>query len=301
MKRVIIVYNPRSSRYELVKKEVLERVRRLEGFVVGKYEVKPSSVDENAEELAKILLDGDIVMTAGGDGTAAIGFNGAILSKKNVKFAALPYGNFNDLARSLDLKNIDDVLNGKIVNWYPLEVLVDGRHWRYVACYVTIGLFAESTKIFDQKKVRQHLRKSRIGRFIYSIFELAKWYFKNRKRQFIPEFSLNGEKMSDNVTDYLAVNSKTMARVMKGKKSFLNAKNFESGTAKLGNFWHLCWFMIRSIFKHVPTMTENYDVLKFKNGANIEIQAEGEYKYFEGVKTVEIRKYDQPICAILKA
>ena len=25
------------------------------------------------------------------------------------------------------------------------------------------------------------------------------------------------------------------------------------------------------------------------------------YKYFERVKTVEIRKYDQPICAILKA
>lgn len=301
MKRIIIVYNPRSSRYELVKKEVLEKIRGLKGFAIGKYEVKPSNVDENAKELAKILIDGDIVITAGGDGTAAIGFNGVILSRKDVKFAALPYGNFNDLARSLDLKNVDDVLNGKIINWYPLEVLVDGRHWRYVACYATIGLFAESTKIFDQKKVRQHLRKSKIGRFVYSIFELAKWYFKNRKRQFIPGFSLNGNKMPSNITDYLAVNSKTMARVMRGKKSFLNAKNFESGTARLGNFWCLCWFMVRSIFCHVPVTTKDCDVLRFENGANIEIQAEGEYKYFERVKTVEIRKYDQPICAILKA
>ena len=70
MKRIIIVYNPRSSRYELVKKEVLEKIRGLKGFAIGKYEVKPSNVDENAKELAKILIDGDIVITAGGDGTA---------------------------------------------------------------------------------------------------------------------------------------------------------------------------------------------------------------------------------------
>ena len=100
MRRIIIVYNPRSSKAMFVKDKVFGPLREIKGVMIGKYEIQPTDVDDNAKRLAEFLLDGDIVVTAGGDGTATIGLNGVILSEKIVRFMALPYGNFNDMART---------------------------------------------------------------------------------------------------------------------------------------------------------------------------------------------------------
>ena len=82
MKRLFIVYNPRSSRFLDVKKEVLDKTKNLKGYMVGKYEVEPTDVDENAKNLAKILKDGDLVLSAGGDATASISANGILRSRR---------------------------------------------------------------------------------------------------------------------------------------------------------------------------------------------------------------------------
>lgn len=56
---------------------------------------------ENAQEMAKGLKDGDIILVAGGDGTAHIAANAAALSgKKNLKIKFTGFGNFNDYAHS---------------------------------------------------------------------------------------------------------------------------------------------------------------------------------------------------------
>ena len=109
MKRLFIVYNPRSSRFLDVKKEVIDKTKSLKGYMVGKYEVEPTDVDENAKNLAKILKDGDLVLSAGGDATASISANGILRSNKDVTLAVLPYGNFNDLARTLGAKKFEDL------------------------------------------------------------------------------------------------------------------------------------------------------------------------------------------------
>ena len=84
-RRVFLVYNPRSSKANFVKEQVASPLRDIPGVMFGKYEVKPTDVDDNAEQLSKILMDGDIVIAAGGDGTATIGLNGVMLSKKAVQ------------------------------------------------------------------------------------------------------------------------------------------------------------------------------------------------------------------------
>lgn len=102
--KLIIICNPRSSHYVDVQREVLAPARRLKGWLVGKYELKPTDVDDNAKELAKLLDDGDLAVAVGGDGTAAVVVNGIMQSGKDVTFAALGYGNFNDVARMLGAK-----------------------------------------------------------------------------------------------------------------------------------------------------------------------------------------------------
>ncbi len=201
LKKLIVVYNPRSSKHAAVAREVLAPARKLSGWLVGKYEARAMGLHENADELAKILNDGDLVVAAGGDGTAAMTANAVMRSGKDVVLGVLGYGNFNDLARMLKAKRaveyggefvggVTEIAErysaGKVKEIYPLEVKVDGEHWRYAPCYLSLGLFAESTAVFDEPKVREKLKTGKKS-LIFSVWTLAKWYFRNRKREFLPE------------------------------------------------------------------------------------------------------------------
>ena len=305
-RRVILVYNPRSSKAGMVKEQVVKPLRKIPGTMFGKYEVKPTDVDDNAAELAKILIDGDVVVAAGGDGTATIALNGAMLSKKAVRLAAVPFGNFNDMARTLKKAS------GKEV--YPLETVIDGKHYRYAACYFTIGMFAESTEIFDAEKTRKKLQKGNKG-LLFSIRTLIKWYFKNKRKNFIPPFKYssttktydrNGvfqvrvktmdEDESKGISDYLAVNGLSVAKVMKGGKNFYGHKaDFLSTTGKLNRFLKLAPFMVKAILSRVPGDISTEDVLVFPDYGNVEIQAEGEYKRLEHVGKIIVRKSEKSI------
>ena len=121
--------------------------------------------------------------------------------------------------------------------------------------------------------------------------QLADWYFKKRHtKQFLPEFKLNEKRMSKNVSDYAAVNGRYMAKVMKGGEDYLDDKVFRSETGELTNFWNLFVLMTKSILVRTPGGETQGDILDFLEPATVEIQAEGEYKVFESVKKIEIRK-----------
>jgi len=290
MKRVLIVYNPRSSHYREVKEGILKDSKKLKGFLVGKYEVEKTNVDDNALKFAKIVQDGDLVIAAGGDATGAIAANGIMISGKDATLAALPCGNFNDLARTLRTRNLDDVFRAQDRELWPLDILVDGKHFRFATCYVTIGMTAEAVELFDDEKIRKNMQKGAKSSW-RSYVQLASWYFKNRhKKQFLPSFSLNGGEMMEGASDYAAVNGRYMAKVMKGGEDYFSREVFRSEIGKLTNFWNLFILMIRSIFVRTPGSETRGDVLKFKDLATVELQAEGEYKVFRDVKKIEIRK-----------
>ena len=324
MKRLIVVYNPRSSRFSDVQKNVLDRVHSLKGFTIGKYEIAPTNLEDNIAKLAQILRDDDLLLSAGGDATGVISANAIIKSKKDVTLAVLPFGNFNDLARTLGTKTFDDVFKedksfktgdtdwgtpkmfddsqnfgGKSVagpvckTLYPLEIIVDGKLFRYATCYVTIGMTAAAVELYDSHKMRAKL-KTNFGRKFSSYTNLASWYFKNRHQQvFLPEFKLNGKQMPIKTTDYAAVNGRSMARVMKGGEDFLDPTYFRSETDRLASFPRLFKLMSRSIFSRIPGTTTEGDKLEFISPATFTLQAEGESKTFEKVKKIEIKKGDK--------
>lgn len=301
MKRLILVYNPRSSRYADVKREVIARTRELKGYLVGKYEVAHTNLDDNIKKLAKILKDGDLVLSAGGDATGIIASSAILKSGKSATLAVLPYGNFNDLARTLGTKTFDDIFHGRekvrqdpprkcCRKLYPLEIYVDGKFFRYATCYVTIGMTAEAVSIYDSPKLRAKLKKE-FGRKISSYTDLAKWYFKNRRKHtFIPEFTLNGKPTHPKTSDYAAVNGRSMARVMKGGEDYRDPTKFHHETDRLTSFFRLAKLMLKSMFSRIPGTTTKGDVLEFKNPATVTLQSEGESHTFKGIKTIEIKK-----------
>lgn len=290
MQRLLIVYNPRSSRFAEVKQDVLARTRKLQGYIIGKYEVAPTNLDDNIKKLAKILRDGDLVISAGGDATGIIASNAIIKSKKDVTLAVLPYGNFNDLSRTLRTKQLEDIIkNQNIQKFYPLNILIDGRHWRYATCYVTIGMTAKAVSIYDQPKMRAKLKKS-FGRKISSYTDLSKWYFKHRRECILPEFKLNGKLQPKKTSDYAAVNGRSMARVMKGGEDYRDPKIFRSETDRLTSFYRLFKLMTKSIFSRIPGSQTKGDILEFVEPSTITLQAEGESETIKNVQKIEIKK-----------
>ena len=304
MKRLLIVYNPRSSRAADVKKEVLAPARELTGYMVGKYEIEKTDVDKNATKFAKLLKDGDMVLAAGGDATAIIAVNAILQSDKDVELAVLPYGNFNDLARTLGTKKFDDIFSAnkrQCKKLYPLEILVDEKFIRYATCYVTMGMTAEAVKLYDEAKMRKVLKKS-IGRYVGSYTHLMGWYFKNRRgKQFLPEFKLNGVLQHKKTSDYAAVNGKSMARVMRGGEDWQDARKFRSETDRLTNFWRLFKLMAKSIFVRIPGSETKGDVLEFVESGQVELQAEGESLVFKDMKKIEIRKAEKWVKVIVNS
>lgn len=295
MKRLFIVYNPRSSRFVDVEKEVLSKARELKGYVICKYEVEPTDVDKNAAKFAKLLKDGDLVLAAGGDATGIIASNGILKSGKDASLAVLPYGNFNDLARTLGTKTFEQVFSKNVTTkkLYPLEIYVDGKFFRYATCYVTIGMTAEVCEIFDEPKFRKKMQKGSKSSW-RSYIALVKWYFRNRyKKEFIPPFTVNGKPANKKASDYCALSGKSMCRVMKGGDDYLKPKVFRSMNRKLTGLPRLSILMMKSIFVRTPGEETTGDKIEFLKPATVELQAEGEYKVFENIKSIEIKKGDK--------
>ena len=345
------MYNPRSSHHAAVEAEVLASARKMQGFLVGKYEIKKTSVEVNAEMLAGMLGDGDLVVSAGGDGTATIAANAVMNSGKDVTFSALGYGNFNDMARMLKTRRpveyggeyiggvqeiVEKFLAGSEEKIYPLEILVNGEHWRYAPCYATVGLLAEASEIMDGDKIRKSLNTGKRGP-LYSLMMAVFWYLKNKGRRFLPssgatlsaedsseaegseatsaddssetegsevssanvEVRLNGATLEDGVTDYLAVNGPTMSRLMKGGKWYLSREGFGSAVKRLGKFWKMVGFGLRSVIFGLRLSETSRDEIEFSVPSEVEIQAEGEYKRLTEVTRIEVRKAERGMKVVL--
>lgn len=281
--RVILVCNRKSTGYKRVEKEVVTPLREFilqqKGITFLRFDVESPTLEENAKRLANLIGDGDVVLVAGGDGTAGIGVNGIMQSGKDAKFYVIPYGNFNDIIQILRSNS------GKKV--YPIEALMDGKHFRYALAYFTIGMMAESTKIFDDEKVRRKLRKSKFN-LIFSLKTLLMWFFVNRKKDYI---TIDGQKYSD----ILVVNGKNVARLMKGGEYYLG-ETFLYTEQRLNNFFAMVFFMLQAMFSGIPGKKLKNKRIRFEEKQRIFIQSEGEYKdlvvqeisFLKSKKSIEI-------------
>ncbi|MBR3321397.1 MAG: hypothetical protein IKG04_05715 [Exiguobacterium sp.] len=293
MKRLLLVYNPNSSQYIHVKDEILSRATKVRGYMVGKFTIKKAPFRKNVAALADFLKDGDTVVAAGGDATAAVCVNAILESGKDVVLGVLPYGNFNDLARTLGTMRYEDIFplgSSKVRKLYPLDIKVDGKHWRYASCYVTMGMTAEAVELFDEPKFRKKMQRGHRSSW-RSYLALVKWFFRFRhSHQFIPPYHINGVASPRGVSDYWALSGRSMCRIMKGGDDFLRPTFFRSGSRNLTGFWSITFLMLQSIFARTPGEETSGDSIVFDEPATIKLQAEGEYETFHDVHELTVTK-----------
>lgn len=300
VKKLILVYNPRSSHHEAIEREVLASLRDLRGWMVGKYVVKAQGWQENIIDLTRIISDGDLVIVAGGDGTAAMAANAVLASGKDVTFSALGYGNFNDVAEMLGtagLRQSDGIREiirkfeqQEFKTIYPLEVKVNHAHWRYALCYLTAGMMAAATTVFETPKARRKLMTGKKG-VVFSIFLLAGWYFRNLGRRFLPLMRLNSQELPGKTSDYFAINSPRVAKVMRGGNWYENEWEFGSATGRLGGLFGLLRFMLRSMTKGMLLNLSDGDYVEFLDDkVKVVLQTEGESEAFDNLQKIEVKK-----------
>ncbi len=303
MKKLLVVYNPRSTHHAREKQEVLEKLRGLSGWMVGKYQIRPKSFGENVEQLTKFLTDGTLMIVAGGDGTAAMAMNAVMEAGKDVTVAVLGYGNFNDLAGMLGMQAggvpaiLEKYEQKDVKMLYPLEIRCDGEKWRYAMSYFTVGMLAQSTEVFERPTVREKLRTGRKGRN-YSLWQLAKWYVGHHWGAKLPAGKYNGKTWKTNTTDYLAVNGTVVAGIMKGGEWHGEKRKFSSSVQRLGNIWRLVKFMLTSMRRGIPGEETESDVLDFAQPSQVEVHAEGEFERLQEVQKIEVKKAERGIKVI---
>lgn len=296
MKKILLVYNPQASNAAVVEDEVLTQTRALRGYLVGKYKVQKTDFKANVAEIVPMIGDGDLVVAVGGDGTANLALNAMAQSGMNAVFAVLGYGNFNDMAGMLGMARLDEVVEryekGEVLKVHPLEVKVNGEVWRYALCYISAGLLAEATTLMENAKTRKKLT-TKSGRVTWLAWWWAvKWYLKNHRRRFLMQGKLNGWEFGSEMTDYLAVNGPTLARVIRGGNYWRDEKRFGSAIKGLGKFWKMVGFGLRSINrrKGLDLTVSEGDRVEFGEGAAIGLQVEGEYEKMDDVRTIEVKK-----------
>ena len=295
VKRLIIVYSPRSARFEEVQKKVIEKARKLPGWIICKFEVEEVPVQENATKLAKILRKDDLVLSAGGDGTASMCLNAILKSNTLATLSVMPFGNFNDYAETLGRMSLAKIIRkfeeGRWTSFYPMEIKVNERHYIYSGMYFTIGLMAEAERIFKKPKIRAKLTKAR-SRMSFSARKLFSWYLKNKRRKdFLPTYlKINNKNVVKNTTDYVAMNGKSMAGVVPGKGWFTRSDIFWSGTMRNRSFWRMLAKFIKATEGELPGKETSYDVLEFTKPCSIFVHAEGEGEELKNISKIEVKK-----------
>jgi diacylglycerol kinase family enzyme len=294
--RIVFISNPRSSNHRKVKQQILNALKKQVGELV-EYKIVHTFYEDNVERISKLLEDGDLVIAAGGDGTASIVGNGIIASgKRSVTLGVLGYGNFNDLATSLNGRHarVEQLLDAKKkVDFYPVGIALNGKHFRYSFMYADIGLVAGAVNEFEKAPERGRLQRGWANQFL-SFMALLPYYLKNKRRYQLPESSLGAKKL----TDFFVVNGDRMAKFKIGRGFTGSAEMFGVFSLNTSSLLKNVPFTWHSVRGHMQLKhTKNYEV-SFTQAVNIDFQSDGEYRELKSVKTICFTKPKTPVKVI---
>ena len=295
--RLVLAYNPRSSRQRQVKGKVFDRLAAA-GYSYQTMEVKQASLAENIALLAPQIEANDIVLCVAGDGSAHAVVNSVIASgKPGVSLGFLAFGNFNDLSHALDARHLQQdpvaLLNAAhLEKAYPLAVGADGQHLRYALLYATVGWTAKAAAHFDRSNVRDHSINGKTG-LVRSLIGLGIFYLKSRQSSLLPEFKIDDKLYHQ--TDILVANSSKIARLFATGHKFYLTDKFLLRTLDVRHLLPNIGFLFSGLFHRIKGQERDSLRVDFQQPSDIVVQCDGEVVELDGVKTLTFGKLSQPL------
>ena len=291
-RRLVIAYNPHSSRASRVHEHVFHRLDEA-GFSYEKVEVLQASLQENIDHILPEIRDKDIIISTAGDGSAHAVANAVIASGRDVSIGFLAYGNFNDLAHTFNTRfsRTDPVAfleSAYEQEMAPLDIYVNKKIVRHALLYSTFGWTAQAADEFNKSGARQSLQTGGAG-ILRSVFRLATFYSKTRRHSRLPEMMLDGEKRSG-LTDVLCVNGSHLARLFRTAHKYYNQKVFLVRTLDVTGLIKNVGFLTSSVLGHMRGQKRHAIEMVFNEPSAIPMQCDGEVSNLEDVKTILVSK-----------
>lgn len=295
-RRLVIAYNPHSSRAAKVKELVFERLEEA-GYKYDTIEVKKASLADNVARLKDLIKPGDVIISAAGDGSAhAVAASVIAANQPNVALGFLAFGNFNDLPNVLNSKKsrqdpVELLATSTEAEAFPLEVQTNGRPLRFAMLYATIGWTAEVASYFDDDKNRAG--RASLGT-LSNYLRVTKYYFKSRR--VAAELPLPPVGKGKPSTDLLFVNGPRLAHVFQTGGRFYLRPDFLFVPLNVRTLTHNLPLIVRSVALHkAKGEIASEKQIDFTEPVNITVQCDGEVDVLKSVKTIVVKKLDHPI------
>lgn len=300
-RRLVIAHNPHSSRASAVKELVFDRLDSA-GYAYETIEVQQAHLDDNVARLAPFIQAGDIVLAAGGDGSAHAVFHTVLAANQpGVELGFLAFGNFNDIPNAFNTKQTlrDPVAfleQATAQEVWPLNVVVDSKPLRSALLYASAGWTAQAANRFDDPIVRRKLRRGGAG-LLKSLLRLGWYYLQTRHKSILPLFRYNGTVQKK--TDLIFANGPTVARL------FRSGKNYYAQPTFLFRMLNVRWllpnvpFLVSGLMGRMKGEERSVAVVDFEEPSSVPLQCDGEVVVLEGVRRIAAEKAASPLHVLM--
>lgn len=207
---LLIVHSTSSSRakhYANVRAE-LDKMAEQHQWRVDELELTGIPYHRAMQRIAERLHGVDLVIAAGGDGIAQVTFNAIYASGSAAVFATIPLGNGNDISRALNGRRHTPlaVLQQPAVDFYPLNIMVDGRITFSLVSYITFGattVLVDYLNRTESRRLRQTLKhlSPAAALPVGSLNEISRTI----NELSFPDFWRDGNKMTDDSIGFFVI------------------------------------------------------------------------------------------------
>jgi hypothetical protein len=307
--RLVVVCNPKSSRFPIVQRRVFARLDRA-GLPYQQYEFGHERYGDAIVHLARFLQPSDTVLVAAGDGTANSVLQAVRQSTApNVRVGFLAFGNFNDAAHNFGrglhgfrrynpLQNPLYVLrNSTIQPIYPL-VVERGGETKAALISISLGWTAFVAAEFDSK-LRDTLRHS-ISHLVTSLWHMLLLHRRTARQYQLPAMHRNYRPIHRRETDVLCINSRSFAGIMRTGDSYGVGDTFLLRGFDARSFWRSLPFIVWSVlFGRMRGQAVASCHIAFMNTENeYHVQVDGEPITWLSDQPLVVRKSSRPIMVL---
>lgn len=297
-RRLVIAYNPHSSRAAVVQTMVFDRLDAA-GYQYDRLEVLQASLENNVARLVPQIQPHDLILSAAGDGSAhAVAHAVLAATQPGVELGFLAFGNFNDIPRSFNTRRslrdpVAFLARAHAETLYPLSIGVNGVHVRHALLYATFGWTAQAAQRFDDPVLRRQLQTGKVGT-VRNLWRLGLYYLSSRRHSYIPAFTQTGQPHR-HVTDLLCVNGQVVAGLFRTGKKYYQTPQF------LYKRLNVAWliinlpFLLLGLIGRMPGRATVAEKMIFPVPAIVPAQCDGEVVELQHVSRLEITKSAAPL------
>lgn len=299
-RRLVIAHNPHSSRASEVQALVFDRLDKA-GQAYDVIEVRQASLQDNVARLAPLVKEGDIILSAAGDGSAHAVFHSVLAANQSgVELGFLAFGNFNDVPHVFNSKvSLRDPIafleKAKPETVWPLRVSANGGAVRNALLYASVGWTARAANQFDRPSIRHKVTHGGAG-LARSFWRLGWYYFRSRRDSLLPLFSVGGKQYEK--TDIICANGPGVARLFRSRRRYYRGNTFLFFMIDVRYVLANIPFLASSLLGRMKGSEETAVAIEFATPSRLPLQCDGEVVELEDVRRLEISKLDEPLTVL---